>query len=457
MHSACVDDTSWLPWAFNNGRNLCKFAKLIFDVCVYGYSFFHQIYWSVADGIFAPLALLLIIVFMLIITMELILTALIISKIFRDEINGVLFAVIIWTFNYAVFGLMLKRYWDLHGVYVYFILMIFFSNQIPHTVQMIHRVIDEPGTLNIMDYLSFFLSGLLNLLVSIIILWFLQWRMPGRLLSRRMIYKKRRRQSAVDNAPIHMGRSPSWHNFEFGDVGSKEIVRLRHIFTSHRTSERKILKNISMRIYVGEIYVLLGHMGSGKLTLLRVLCALKYPLRGHVLYLGENIYANLRRCRNIVDFRSFENGLSPDLSIDKTISYHVQLKLSDLSSNRYNLEYNKWIDIIEKHIASRKTRISKLTYGERRVVGLCCAIAGDTQLIVLEEPTKDMTAHEARIFWNIVSLEKEGHAFVVATYSIDETEAIADRIGILSMGVLEASGTPFFLRSKFSSSVELVS
>ncbi|XP_030245571.1 ATP-binding cassette sub-family A member 3 [Drosophila navojoa] len=413
------------------------------------------IYWSVVDGIFSPIALLSLIVFVIIITLELILTAIIIAKIFKDVVNAVLFAIIIWAFNYAVFGLMLKRYWDLHGPYVYFILMIFFSNQIPYFMQMIHRLIDEPGTLRPIDYFSPFVSGLVYILVSIGILCLLQWRMPGRLLSRRMIYKRCRKHT-LDNTPIHLGRTPSWHNFEFGDVGSSEIVRLRHIFTAHRTSERKILKNISIRLYVGEIYVLLGHMGSGKLTLLRVLCGLKYPLRGHILYMGEDIYEDIRRSRKFVDFRSYENGLFPHLSIEKTINYHVKLKQSDWDSDRYKSECKKWLDLIETHIAERWQPIDTLTYGEKRVVALCCAIAGDTKLIVFEEPTKDMTAREAKIFWNIVSAEKEDHAFLVATHSIDETDAIADRIGILSMGVLEASGTPFFLRSKFSSFVELI-
>ncbi|TDG40005.1 hypothetical protein AWZ03_013570 [Drosophila navojoa] len=129
---------------------------------------------------------------------------------------------------------------------------------------------------------------------------------------------------------------------------------------------------------------------------------------------------------------------------------------SDWDSDRYKSECKKWLDLIETHIAERWQPIDTLTYGEKRVVALCCAIAGDTKLIVFEEPTKDMTAREAKIFWNIVSAEKEDHAFLVATHSIDETDAIADRIGILSMGVLEASGTPFFLRSKFSSFVELI-
>ncbi|EDW65658.1 phospholipid-transporting ATPase ABCA3 [Drosophila virilis] len=414
------------------------------------------VWWSVEDGIFSGIALILMILFVLIFTFELIITGIVFAKIFKNVINAVLFAVVIWLFNYAVFGVILKRYWDVHGHYVLFILMVFFSNQIPYSMQLFHRIIDEPQTIAAYDIGALYISAIVCALIYITLLVLLQWRMPGRLISRRMLYKRRRKEIEIDNTLIHLGRLPSWHNFEFGDVGSKELIRLRHVYTTHSTSERKILKNISMRIYMGEVYVLLGHIGSGKLTLLRVICGLKYAIRGSVHYMGEDLYSDMKNQRKVIDFRSEENGLCPHLTIEQTINYHVRLKLSSENSDRYNLERNKWIEILETHVDNRRTRINNLTYGERRVVALCCALAGDTKVIVFEEPTQDMTAREAQVFWSIIAMEKEERAFIIATYSIDETEAVADRIGILSMGVLEASGTPFFLRAKFSSCVELV-
>lgn len=416
-----------------------------------------QVWWSVEDGIFSGIALILMILFVLIFTFELIITAIVFAKIFKNVINAVLFAIVIWLFNYAVFGVILKRYWDVHGHYALFILMVFFSNQIPYSMQLFHRIIDEPQTIAAYDIGALYISAIVCALIYIMLLVLLQWRMPGRLISRRMLYKRRRKEMEIDNTLIHLGRLPSWHNFEFGDVGSKEVIRLRHVYTTHSSSERKILKNISMRIYTGEVYVLLGHIGSGKLTLLRVICGLKYAIRGSVHYMGEDFYNDMKKHRKLVDFRSEENGLCPHLSIEQTINYHVRLKLNNQNSDRYNLERNKWIAILETHVDNRRTRINNLTYGERRLVALCCALAGDTKVIVFEEPTQDMTAHEAQVFWSIIATEKEERAFIIATYSIDETEAVADRIGILSMGVLEASGTPFFLRAKFSSCVELVS
>lgn len=354
--------------------------------------------WSVENDETSEMVLLAMVTFIIIFTLELIMTAIVLAKIFENATNAVLCAINIWIFNYAVFGVILRRYWEEHGHYVFVILLSFFNNQIPYSMQMFNRLIEEPRDVLAYDIAALYVSALSSALIFIIILILLQWRMPGRLLSRRIIYSTRRRKFVLDSNLIHLGRSPSWHNFEFGDVGSSEWIRLKHVYTSHSLSERKILKNISMRIYKGEVYVLLGHIGSGKLTLLRVLCGLKYPVRGTVYYEGQDIYEDLPRIRKKFDFRSIENGLADHLSIEQTINYHARLKLGKESLDRYDLERNKWIDLLETYVESRGTRIWQLTNGERRLVSLCCALAGDTKVIVFEEPTRELTAREAQIF-----------------------------------------------------------
>jgi len=158
----------------------------------------------------------------------------------------------------------------------------------------------------------------------------------------------------------------------------------------------------------------------------------------------------------MVDFRFDEHGLNKHLTVEQTIDYHVRLKLAPNESDRYEIERRKWLAILDQHVESRRTTIGKLGSGAMKLVALCCCLAGDTRIIILEEPTIPLTGREAQVFWSIVNAEKDNRAFIIATYSVGEAEHAADRIGILSMGVLEASGTPFFLRAKFSSSVDLV-
>lgn len=414
-----------------------------------------QLAWSIEQDGINTLALFGMLVFIVIFTVELVCTAIVIAKIFGSPTNAILFAIVIWLFHYAAFSVITRRYWENRGTYMVFILCTFFGNQFAFSMQLFHRVVAEPKTIGKSEFIALYLSGLVYIILNLIVLFLLQWLMPGRLLSRQMVYGKAVKRKGNDG--LYFGRPPHFSNFEFGDVGSVEVVRMRHVYTVHLTSEQQVLKNVSMRVYEGEVYVLLGHIGSGKLTLLRVLCGLKYPYSGDVYYMGNDFYTNLKTNRKLVDFRSIENGQVDSLTLEQTVSYHVLLKLDPHNNNRYKSECKKWIDILERYIASRNVRINEMTIGERKLVAVCCAMACDTKLIVLEEPTTYLTPQEAQVFWSIIAMEKSQRAFIIATYSIDEAEAVADRIGILSMGVLEASGTPFFLRAKFSSSVQLVS
>ncbi|KAH8261712.1 hypothetical protein KR044_002736, partial [Drosophila immigrans] len=411
--------------------------------------------WSVENDNPDMSVLFGMLVFIVIFSLELIITALVLAKIFGNGINAVLCGILMWLFNYAVFGVILRRYWDQHGGYVFLILSAFVSNQIPYCMTMYQRILEKSHPVHFIDVFALYASASIYLIALSAIFVVLQWRMPGRLISTRVCYSKRRKDMKKD-PHIYLGRSPSWHNFEFGDVGSKELLRLRHIYTMQSLMDRKVLKNISIRLYMGEIHVLLGHIGSGKLTLLRLMSGIKYPIRGTVFFNGRDIYENLASYRKNCDFRSIENGLCDHLTIEQTISYHVRVKLSEPHVDRYEIECRHWIDLLETHVDKRRTRINRLTVGQRRLVALCCVLAADTKIALFDEPTLSLTPREAQIFWSIVAMEKERRAIVVATNSIDEAEAIADRIGILSMGVLEASGTPFFLRAKFSSSVDLV-
>ncbi|XP_037724735.1 ATP-binding cassette sub-family A member 2 [Drosophila subpulchrella] len=441
-----------LQWGF-------KFMVLFLRMLILGALFLIMVllFWAFGgrDGEFSGKGMIAFICFIVVYTVEIVITGMVVAKLFANPTNAVLFALLLWLFMYAAFCIILERYWDIHKYYVFFILVAFCNCQMHFSMSLFRNCIDDPDRVQTIDFVVLFTSAISSALIYLLILLAVQWRMPGTFLSRRIVNNRPRKQKESDATIMYLGRAPSFQNFEFGDVGSEELMRLRHVSTTHRDSERKILKNISMRIYRGEIYVILGHIGSGKLTLLRILAGLKFPLRGSVSILGKPFqpYGETRR---MVDFRFDEHGLNKHLTVEQTIDYHVRLKLAPNESDRYEIERRKWLAILDQHVESRRTRIGKLGSGAMKLVALCCCLAGDTRIIILEEPTIPLTGREAQVFWSIVNAEKDNRAFIIATYSVGEAEHAADRIGILSMGVLEASGTPFFLRAKFSSSVDLV-
>ncbi|XP_043660615.1 phospholipid-transporting ATPase ABCA3 [Drosophila teissieri] len=436
-----------------------KFLVLFLKMCILGtiYTVMLLAFWAFGgrEGEFSGTGTIAFVCFIIVYTVEIIITGMVVAKLFANPTNAVLFALLLWLFMYAAFCIILERYWDIHKYYVFFVLVAFCNCQMHFSMTLFRNCIEEPELVNTIDFVVIFTSAISSALIYFLILLAIQWRMPGTFLSRRVVNNRPRKIQDSDTTIMYLGRTPSFQNFEYGDVGSVELMRLRHVSTSHRDSERKILKNISMRIYRGEVFVILGHIGSGKLTLLRILAGLKFPLRGSVSIKGNSFQPN-GEARRMVDFRFDEHGLNKHLTVEQTIDYHVRLKLSPNESDRYEIERRKWLAILDQHVESRRVRIGKLSTGSMKLVALCCCLAGDTPIIIMEEPTTTLTGREAQMFWSIVHAEKENRAFIIATYSVGEAEHAADRIGILSMGVLEASGTPFFLRSKFSSSVDLV-
>ncbi|KAH8390010.1 ABC transporter A family member 1 [Drosophila serrata] len=436
-----------------------KFCVLFFRLIILGAIFILIIvcFWVFGDDNkqLSGFAILAFVCFVVLFTVELIITALVVAKLFGNPTNAVLFALGVWLFTYAAFAIVLERYWDTHKYYVFFILVSFFNCQMLFAMDLFRYSHENPDFIRTNDFVVLFVSVIGSGLIYYFLLLALQWRIPGRYLSRRVVNNRARKAKDSDKVMMHMSKVPSISNFEFGDAGIIELMRLRHISTTHRDSERKILKNISLRIYQGEVYVILGHIGSGKLTLLRVMAGLKYPIRGTVL-LTDKPFLNTGGQRHLVDFRFAEHGLNEKLTVEQTIDFHVRLKLTANDSDRYQIEKRKWLAILDPLIESRNTKIGKLNSGAMQMVALCCCLAGDTKIIIMEEPTERLSDREAQVFWSIVNSEKENRAFIFATHNFGDAEHVADRIGILSMGVLEASGTPFFLRAKFNSSVELV-
>ncbi|KAH8284773.1 hypothetical protein KR054_000927 [Drosophila jambulina] len=438
---------------------IIKFSVLFLRLIILGVIFIFMIvcYWVVGEYSkhLSGLAIGAFILFVVLFTVELIITALVVAKLFGNPTNAVLFALGVWLFTYAAFAIVLERYWDTHKYYVFFILVSFFNCQMLFAMELFRYSHENPELTKTNDFVVLFVSVIGSALIYYFILLAMQWRMPGRYLSRRIVNNRPRMAKEADKIIMHMTKVPSISNFEFGDAGIIELMRLRHISTTHLDSERKILKNVSLRIYQGEVYVVLGHIGSGKLTLLRVMAGLKFPIRGTVLLMGKP-FVNTGEQRHLVDFRFAEHGLNEKLTVEQTIDFHVRLKLSASESDRYEIEKRKWLALLDPLIDSRKAKIGALNTGARQMVALCCCLAGDTKIIIMEEPTEKLTDREAQVFWTIVNTEKDCRAFVFATHNFGDAEHVADRIGIISMGVLEASGTPFFLRAKFNNSVELV-
>lgn len=98
---------------------------------------------------------------------------------------------------------------------------------------------------------------------------------------------------------------------------------------------------------------------------------------------------------------------------------------------------------------------SRLSVTQRKKLALAIALQGDTNIVLLDEPTAQMDVTSKRTIWDIIEKNKAKKCFIVVTQNMQEAQAIGDRIGLIKHGKLELCGSPSFIARKFNHSIEL--
>lgn len=199
---------------------------------------------------------------------------------------------------------------------------------------------------------------------------------------------------------------------------------------------RKVVDSLDLRIPEGSVYGFLGRNGSGKSTTIKMLLGLVPPDRGSAQLLGEDA-ASL----------SSATGLSP--SARARIAYiaegHPFLRwMTVAEAIRFTRSfYPHWngelLEQILDHFAlPRRSKIRRLSNGQRAQVSLALAVAPDPELLILDDPTLGLDTVVRRDFLEslIQIIQREGRTILISSHILADVERVADRIGILVDGVL---------------------
>jgi ABC-2 type transport system ATP-binding protein len=205
-----------------------------------------------------------------------------------------------------------------------------------------------------------------------------------------------------------------------------------------RFKEVTALKGLSLRIRRGETVALLGPNGAGKTTAAEILLGLQRPDRGKVRVYGGT------PAQAIAGGRVGAMLQDADLPQGVTAGELVEL-IRGLYASPLSLEDALRLSDLED-VAGRK--VERLSGGQKQRVRLALALAGDPDLLVLDEPTAALDVAARRAFWDRVRASTaEGRTVLFATHRLEEADAIADLILVIANGRLVASGTPDQIRA----------
>lgn len=184
----------------------------------------------------------------------------------------------------------------------------------------------------------------------------------------------------------------------------------------------------------GELFGLLGTNGAGKTSTLEMLEGLARPTVGTVRVFGHDPYRERRAVRPRQGLMLQTGGFPADL----TALEALRMWSRTLSTPRPVLEVLADVDLTDR----AGTRISSLSGGELRRLDLASAIAGDPELLFLDEPTTGLDPESRARAWELIaSLKARGTTIVLTTHYLDEAETLADRLAIMHRGRIVREGT----------------
>jgi ABC-2 type transport system ATP-binding protein len=193
------------------------------------------------------------------------------------------------------------------------------------------------------------------------------------------------------------------------------------------------VNGVSIRIEPGEVVALLGPNGAGKSTTIDLALGLAHPTAGTAELFGGDPRQAIEEGR--VGAMLQGGALLPTLTVAQSVALVAAAHRHPLSVAEA-LERARCTEIA-------KQKVSKLSGGQMQRARFAVAVVSNPDLLFLDEPTAAMDVEARRTFWQSMrEFTDEGRTVVFATHYLDEADAYADRIVMLSGGRVVADGTP---------------
>jgi ABC-2 type transport system ATP-binding protein len=195
------------------------------------------------------------------------------------------------------------------------------------------------------------------------------------------------------------------------------------------------LAGVDLEIRRGEVFGLLGPNGAGKTTLVEILEGHRKRDGGEASVLGFDPASNERQFRERIGIVLQEEGVDGVLTVREA----VEIYSSSYPNPRDARECIDLVGLGEKADA----RVETLSGGQQRRLDLALGIAGNPEMIFLDEPTTGFDPSARRQAWEVIDgLRSLGKTILLTTHYMDEAQNLADRVAVIASGRIVAEGTP---------------
>ncbi len=215
------------------------------------------------------------------------------------------------------------------------------------------------------------------------------------------------------------------------------VLELRGV--TKRYGAVEALRGVDLEVRRGEVVAILGPNGAGKTTAISILLGLRQPTAGTVRVLGDPPDDPAVRAR--VGAMLQESGVPGTLTV---------AELVDLFRGYYPAPRPRAGLLAAAGLADvADRRVRTLSGGQRQRLYVALALAGDPEIVFLDEPTTGMDVESRRRFWDVIgALAAEGATVLFATHLLEEADALATRIVVVDRGLIVRDGTPAEVKAR---------
>ena len=205
------------------------------------------------------------------------------------------------------------------------------------------------------------------------------------------------------------------------------MLKISNLSFKYRRRDKLVLNDFSLHLNSGGIYGLLGRNGAGKTTLLHLIAGLLKPTKGEITYMGKKTWLHLPSILSdtyIVPEEFTLPNVSLKTYIECNAPFYPNFNEDDLRTNLRTFEL--------EDIYSNGKRLGSLSMGQKKKVYMCFALACNTSLLIMDEPTNGLDIPGKSAFRRfIVGCANEKRTIIISTHQVRDIDRILDHVIII--------------------------
>jgi ABC-2 type transport system ATP-binding protein len=204
------------------------------------------------------------------------------------------------------------------------------------------------------------------------------------------------------------------------------MIELKNIDFGY-SKKRLLFKNLTLELSRGHIYGLLGKNGAGKTTLLKLISGLRFISNGSALVLNEN--PALRKPEALQEIAFLPEELyTPSLKVKEFITAYAPFY-----PHFNHAQFQEYLNVFE--IENQEDRIDKMSFGQKKKVMIAFALACNTKILIMDEPTNALDIPSKAIFRKLMApIPTEDRIVIISTHQVRDLHSLIDAVIILDSG-----------------------